>query len=365
MTTLTAPFGPGREHHAHGAGLAWVTWRQHRAAIIALLAAFAGSAVLLLVSGLIDHAVYLSYLSHRCLTRLTPACWRSMDQVRNGTWVLGFLPWLAAVFVGAPMAARDFDTGQFRFTMSQGVSARRQFAAKLIVTGAVVVAGGSLLGLLSMWYQNVLAPTEASTVSIWDPARFQLTALTLPAWTLLALCLGVLAGAAIRRVLPAMAVALAAVVICTVLGTGSAQLGRGQSLFGLTQATPLTQRLLSVAPAVVRDQDPPSTSLYGPLQLVEPYPAGNWLVSDWPVGPGCRPLSVPAARALATQEPAQVQAHPAKLLAGWLAARHVAIDVSYQPASRYWLFQGIVTAILLALAAAAGLIAVRLAGRRG
>jgi hypothetical protein len=344
--------------------LAWVAWREHRAAIIALLAAFAGTAVLLLVSGLIDHAVYASYVSHRCLTRLNPGCWQWMGEVTNGTWVLGFLPWLVAVFVGAPMVARDFDTGQYRFTMSQGVSARRQFAAKLIVTGAVVVAGGSLLGLLSMWYQNVLAPTGVNTASRWDPADFHLTALTLPAWTLLALCLGALAGAAIRRVLPAMAVALAAVLVCTLLGTGSAQLGRGQSLFGLTQATPLTQRVLSVAPVVVRDQNAPTT-LFPGVQFPLDGPAGSLQVSGWLTGPAGQRLSGPATQALARQMPAQVQAHPAKLLAGWLTARRISIWAGYQPASRYWLFQGIVAAILLALAAAAGLIAVRLAGRRG
>jgi hypothetical protein len=362
MTTLTAPLGHGR---ARGAGLAWVTWRQHRAAIIALLAAFAGSAILLLVSGLLDHAAYVTYLSHRCQGAITPACWQWTEQVMNGTWVLGFLPWLVAVFVGAPLTARDFDTDQYRFAMSQGVSARRQLAAKLIVIGAVVVAGGSLLGLLSMWYQHVLAPSGVNTVATWDPARFQLTALTLPAWTLLALGLGALAGAAIRRVLPAMAAALAAVLVVTLLGTGSAQLGRQQTLVGLTQVTPLTQRLLSVAPAVVRVQNPPSMSLGGQLQMTDPYPAGNWLVSDWPVGPAGQRLSAPAAGALVRQIPAQVRAHPAKLLAGWLAARRITIAVSYQPASRYWLFQVIVAAILLALAGAAGLIAVRLAGRRG
>jgi hypothetical protein len=48
----------------------------------------------------------------------------------------------------------------------------------------------------------------------------------------------------------------------------------------------------------------------------------------------------------------------------WLSAQHVSYWIGYQPASRYWLFQGLFAAILLALAAMAGLIAVRLVGRR-
>jgi hypothetical protein len=48
----------------------------------------------------------------------------------------------------------------------------------------------------------------------------------------------------------------------------------------------------------------------------------------------------------------------------WLSAHRVSYWIGYQPGSRYWLFQGIIAAILLAVAAMAGFIAVRLVGRR-
>jgi hypothetical protein len=48
----------------------------------------------------------------------------------------------------------------------------------------------------------------------------------------------------------------------------------------------------------------------------------------------------------------------------WLASRHVAYWIGYQPASRYWLFQAAAAVILITVAAAAGFAAVRLASRR-
>ena len=42
-----------------------------------------------------------------------------------------------------------------------------------------------------------------------------------------------------------------------------------------------------------------------------------------------------------------------------MARRHITAWFSYQPASRYWLFQGAFAAILLAFTAAAGFAAVR------
>jgi hypothetical protein len=74
-------------------------------------------------------------------------------------------------------------------------------------------------------------------MSYWEPDYFNITAVTLPAWTLLDFCLGVLAGAAIRRTAPAMAAVLAAAVIAAILGTG----------FAVTQYHTATERLFGLA----------------------------------------------------------------------------------------------------------------------
>jgi hypothetical protein len=152
MTALTVAVTGADARSGRSADLAWNTWRQHRFAIVVLLAAFVVSAVMLLATGLPTHAARDSYLLHHCLTvRNHPICARLRDQMGSSTWVLGYLPWLVGVFIGAPLAAREFDTGTYRFAMSQGVSVRRQLASKLIVLGTIVIAGSVVLGLLAMW----------------------------------------------------------------------------------------------------------------------------------------------------------------------------------------------------------------------
>jgi len=75
-------------------------------------------------------------------------------------------------------------------------------------------------------------------------------------------------------------------------------------------------------------------------------------------------LSGLAAQAMVNHVPKPALTSTTRLRA-WLAARKIMYWIEYQPASRYWLFQGVLAAILLALAAAAGFTAVQLAGRRG
>jgi len=79
------------------------------------------------------HATYAQYLSQHCVTPRHPAC----RPAAEGSGRL----------VGASLMARDYETAAYRFGWSQGVSWRRQLAAKLLVTGAIVLVGSFLLGL--------------------------------------------------------------------------------------------------------------------------------------------------------------------------------------------------------------------------
>ncbi len=162
-----------------------------------------------------------------------------------------------------------------------------------------------------------------------------------------------------------MGAALAVVVLVLVAGTGAYSVGRFESGISTWPGATLIPRLFGVA----------SVPMPGGLPLIggPDIPSMNY-PDDWP-GPhgslqvggfftraGAR-LSGPAAQAMVSQVPRPALTSTARLRT-WLAARRISFWIEYQPASRYWLFQGIVAAILLALAAAAGCSAVRLAGRR-
>jgi hypothetical protein len=86
-------------------------------------------------------------------------------------------------------------------------------------------------------------------------------------------------------------------------------------------------------------------------------------VTSWFAGPGGRPLSPDAELRLFNSIPESVFPSLARTRA-WVGARHITAWISYQPADRYWIFQGVLAAILLVVAVTAGFTAVWLAGRR-
>ena len=68
------------------------------------------------------------------------------------------MPGLVGMFVVAPLVAYDFETGAYRFALAQGVSGRRQLAARLLVIGAIVAIGSCVLGAASPCYRLVISP---------------------------------------------------------------------------------------------------------------------------------------------------------------------------------------------------------------
>ena len=126
------------------------------------------------------------------------------------------------------------------------------------------------------------------------------------------------------------------------------RLGLGDWASGYLPTIPLTSRLLGAAPQVM----PGGLPLIGGPDI----PAMNY-PQDWP-GPhgslqvggfftraGAR-LSGPAAQAMVNHVPRPALTSTARLRP-WLAARKIRYWIEYQPASRYWLFQAVLAAILL------------------
>jgi hypothetical protein len=372
MTALSAPVADREVISSGRPDLGWTIWRQHRAAIAGLLIVFAAFALRLIVTGIQTHLAYARYLQHHCLTVQLPPCRPALlNQISADSWVfakytgVAVLPGLVGVFLGAPLVAREFETGAFRFSLTQGLSARRQLALKLLFLGAAVVVASALLGMLSMWD---MAPHEHiarggyAGLSYWSPVYFNSTVLTFPAWALLDLSLGVLAGVTIKRVVPAMAVTIVAIACVAAAGTSYAA-GHPGGLYS---------NLLRVAPMAMRDRSAPfghtMSSGFWPRTVTKgllrpPGPPGSIQVASWLTGPGGQRLSPRAAGSLLNKVPEPVMRSVARSQA-WVATRHISFWIGYQPASRYWLFQGAAAAILLALAAMASLIAVRLIGRR-
>jgi ABC-2 family transporter protein len=191
--------------------MAWVTWRQHRLALAGVVAVFGAPAVYLLITGLPMHSAYGAVSACRPLS--SSSCRQVADNFlqsysQRSTITAGLLqalPALIGAFVGAPVLARELETGTFRYAWTQGFGRARWTVAKLTsLAVAVTLAAGAFSLLCTWYYQPIISAGGDSDTSSLAPTIFDLRGIALPAWTLAAFAIGALAGILIRRVTPAM-----------------------------------------------------------------------------------------------------------------------------------------------------------------
>lgn len=218
MTAVTAPVQPG-QHEAVAPvpwrRMAWVTWRQHRAALAGVAALFGVAALYLLITGLRMHHAYAAVAA--CRPPLLAACQQAASNFL-GTYapgagpVLGLLqviPALIGAFAAAPVLARELETGTFRYTWTQGLGRARWTIAKLVPLAIAVTAAAGAFSVLVSWYIQPLFAAGDNNGPLY-PTIFDLRGAALGAWTLAAFAIGALAGVLIRRVIPAMFATIAA-----------------------------------------------------------------------------------------------------------------------------------------------------------
>ena len=319
MSALTVPARP-----KHDAGLrpvpwrrmAWVTWRQHRATLAGVAALLGALAVYLWLTGLQIHHAYATSChpasSLACTINFTGRYAVSVNVARV---LLQAVPALIGAFAGAPLLAREMETGTFRFAWTQGFGRWRWTLAKLVLLAVAVAAAAGAFSVLFSWY---LSPFSAAGYSIpFTTDVFDLRVVAFTGWTLAAFAIGALAGMLIRRVVPAIAATLAVYA-------------------GLALATALWLRQHYMTPLLTTK-----------LNL----PASAWIVNQWYTKGGKFAFGahgfqlVHAVSQLCPPMIGTSGLSPAQCLTqhGYTAW------TSYQPSSRFWPFQWIEGGWLLAL----------------
>jgi hypothetical protein len=196
----------------------WVTWRQHRLALLGVAAIVATAVGCLLVSGIRMRAAATASHAGLCAGGPDPARCRAITLVfisrfdGSAVWLslLHAVPGLIGMFVGAPLLARDFELGTMPFVWCQGFTPLRWTATKLVLVGGAVGAAVVPIGMLfAWWYPPGAYVVWGNTILVWPGVTYPLGESDLfPAayvrWTLLAFVLGALAGALLRRTVPAM-----------------------------------------------------------------------------------------------------------------------------------------------------------------
>src|SRR5580704_12290167 len=198
--------------------MAWVSWRHHRIALGGVAVFLGALAVWLWLAGTsLRHAYAAAAACHPASSAACQnliATFQSTNVILKGGFVLQPLPALIGAFVGAPMLAREIETGTFRYAWTQGFGQRRWTLAKLVLVGvAVATIAGAFSVLVSWYYQPYLATgngTVFSSPSPLSPGLFDVRGVALAAWTLAAFSVGAVAFMLNRRVVPAIVATLAA-----------------------------------------------------------------------------------------------------------------------------------------------------------
>jgi hypothetical protein len=314
--------------------MTWLVWRQYRAqatiACILLAAATAG----ILADGFQVasrwHSVLVTCSGHS-------ACLQQSGSLVNG--VVGDLPYLSMVLPvvlgvlwGAPLVAHELETRTSDFAWAQSVTRMRWLTVKVGWLLLATVVCGGVITVLTTWWSG---PDNALHASAFDPGHFDTQGIVPIGYAVFAMALGIAAGTVARRTLPAIAVALG-----------------GFIGLRLVISAFLRQHYMTAV-----------TTYYNVTGSVTP--SGQaWVLAEGAVSNTGQFVSTgwgdlyPALPAACQRVFNQSQSAPSKsggslnTVFSCMQAHGWRGVITYQPANRYWPFQGIETAIYVLLAAA-------------
>ncbi|HEY1832602.1 MAG TPA: hypothetical protein VGG38_20365 [Acidimicrobiales bacterium] len=187
----------------------WLIWRQFRTQAAVALGTLAVIAVILIITG--PHLLDLYRQGvHECRVSGGNNCNSPVigqDPILRGL-LLGLLllgPILLGMFWGAPMVARELETGAYRLGWTQSASRTQWLAAKILIGATATAAAAGLLVWIVDWWSS---PIEAAAPDHYTLAMFGILGITPIGYALFAFALGLTAGMIIRRTVPAMAVSV-------------------------------------------------------------------------------------------------------------------------------------------------------------
>jgi len=184
-----------------------LTWRQFRTQATVVSGILAAVTVLLAATGpqlvhLYDISIVPCAARGDCSDAANALASRFHLLQGLGT-VLVVVPAVIGVFWGAPLVARELETGTYELAWTQSVPRWRWLAVKLGLAGLASVAVAGLLSLMLTWWSSPIDRVNADPFSVFDQRGI------VPlGYAAFAFALGVAAGLLLRRTLAAMAVTL-------------------------------------------------------------------------------------------------------------------------------------------------------------
>jgi hypothetical protein len=245
-----------------------------------------------------------------------------------GTALTYLVPVVIGMFWGAPLIARELETGTHRLVWNQTVTRTRWLATKLLLLALVAMAFAGLLSLVATLTSARLDSTELNRL---EPLLFGARGIVPVAYAAFAFVLGVVAGMVLRRTVPAMAVTMAVYAVCVLA-----------MVFGLRAhllpAAHLTQAFDSSQMQNFFIDDDNHVLVTQKLGV-----PGAWVLKREMVTPAGEKFTGPA-------DPRYCgpRIDPQKCV-NWVGTLGLRQESSYQPASRFWPLQWAESGLFLAL----------------
>jgi ABC-type transport system involved in multi-copper enzyme maturation permease subunit len=329
MTVLTMPAQPSQDTALRPVPwrrMVWVTWRQHRPTLISVPVVLGAVAVFLLIAGLKIHHDY-AVLTTACHSPSSNACGNLNSAFNSTDWTIGntlnilmqFVPVLIGAFAGAPVLARELETGTYRYAWTQGFGRTRWTVAKLVLIGVTVTAAAGAFSQVFTWFYRPFLAQEDLTVL--NATVFDTRGISFAAWTLAAFAIGVFFGMLFRRIVPAMAVTL------------GVYLGLALATWGLRAHYPVA--LVSHNPGI------------GGLDSFNVH--DPWILSTWFTGAGGKPANQSVVNQVFALFPHNGAPRVKETLAQAFAQHGITEWWRYIPVSRFWPMQFIEAGWLLVL----------------
>ncbi|MGA2829830.1 MAG: ABC transporter permease subunit [Streptosporangiaceae bacterium] len=331
----------------------WLTWRQFRAQAVAVSALVAAFGLLLLVTGPHLVTLYRDSSFAACRSNCGQAAGNFLNQLAGdppyhtvyllGALLIILLPAVIGLFWGAPLLARELESGSFRLAWNQSVTRERWLAVKLGVLGLASMAVAGLLSLILGWWASPIdnAAGLAGTggfQSRFFPLDFGTRGIAPIGYAAFAFALGVLVGLMIRRTVLAMGITLAVIVAVQI---AFPLLVRPHLITPVRDTTALTAaniQGIGVGPGSGGGQ-------IRNISAASPSVPGAWIISSQVTTSSGSTVLGTTPQAC---QPQQGQGFNACATA--IAQQNLKQVVVYQPANRYWAFQWIETGIYLTVA---------------